>query len=218
MIEPAGLGDESAAHAWLAGARRSADAHVERALAALNRTIAAQRVAIADASVREVERSQALVVRIGYGDGERVAEGRWAEAVEVPPRGGRRVRRTAALRPQERLAALLGGRDAPLACEELTLRARTDLDHERSREAALELRVALEAALVELDSESGTADLAGRLDQLRATRGAVGAAANAALHGPLTAESQATVGEVLARLEAALRARSAAGVGDRRHT
>ena len=34
--------------------------------------------------------------------------------------------------PQERLAALLGGREVALACEELALRARGDLDHGRA--------------------------------------------------------------------------------------
>ena len=42
------------------------------------------------------------------------------------------------------------GRDAVLACEELTLRARGDLDRGRDREAALQLEAALSAALAEL--------------------------------------------------------------------
>ena len=54
------------------------------------------------------------------------------------------------LHPQARLAAVLGARERPLACEELALRARLDLDHGREREAALQLLVALDAALAEL--------------------------------------------------------------------
>ena len=118
----------------------------------------------------------------------------------------------AALRPQERLAALLGGRDEPLATELLTLRARADLDAGRTREAALQLRVALEAGLAELEhAGAATHDMAERLSELRERRGAVGEAANAALQGPLGAEAATAVEQTLSRLEAALRARSAAG-------
>jgi len=124
----------------------------------------------------------------------------------------RRARRVAALRPQERLAALLGGSDAPLACEELTLRARQDLGAGRVREAALQLRVSLEAALAELE-DRGNADMQQRIGELREQRGAVGAAANEALTGSLGADTAAEVEHALDRLEAALRARTAAGVG-----
>ncbi|HEV2812719.1 MAG TPA: hypothetical protein VGW10_05640, partial [Solirubrobacteraceae bacterium] len=112
--------------AWIA----SHDSVVPLELAVLNRVLHAHRIAAADPAVREVALEQALVVRVGYGAGEEVAEGRWTEAVEPGEKSGaalRRLRseRTAALRPQERLAALLGGRDAALACEDLALRART---------------------------------------------------------------------------------------------
>jgi len=93
-----------------------------------------------------VTRRSALVTRVGFGPGEQVADGRWTQALTVPlPRPGRH-----AAGAQERLAALLGGRDAALACEELTLRARSDVDAGREREAALQVRVALDAALAEL--------------------------------------------------------------------
>ena len=46
---------------------------------------------------------------------------------------------------------MLGGRERIDACETLLLRARADLDAGRDREAALQLRVGLEALLVELD-------------------------------------------------------------------
>ncbi len=171
----------------------------------------AHRLATADHRVREVSREQALVIRVGLGDGEQVAEGRWTNALELPiPKAGR-GRRIAALRPQERLAALLGGRDAALACEELTLRARADVDAGQLREAAFQLRVALEAALAELEPWSGRGDLGERLAALRDERSAVGAAANAALQGGLDDASIADVERVLGRLEAALRARTALG-------
>jgi hypothetical protein len=197
------------ARAWMAGADH--DDEAEAAVAVLNGMLRAHRLATADHHVREVSREQALVVRVGVGDGEQVAEGRWTNALELPiPKAGR-GRRAAALRPQERLAALLGGRDAALACEELTLRARADVDAGQLREAAFQLRVALEAALAELEPWSGRGDLGERLAALRDERGAVGAAANAALQGGLDDASIADVERVLGRLEAALRARTALG-------
>jgi hypothetical protein len=118
-----------------------------------------------------------------------------------------RTRGAAALRPQERLAALLGARDAPLAAEELALRARVDLEAGRRREAALQLRIALEAGLAEL--EPWRDSLGERLAELRDARGVVAAAANAALQGGIDDDTVADVERVLTRLEAALRARVA---------
>ena len=55
--------------------------------------------------------ARALVARIGYGTGEQVADGAWDAARELPP-ARRPAAAGAAARPTERLAALLGGRDA----------------------------------------------------------------------------------------------------------
>jgi hypothetical protein len=205
---------ESGAEAerWLRGADGEAEAG--DAFAVLARVLHAHRIATADPAVREPARDQALVVRIGLGEGEEVAEGRWREAVELPPPRRARSGRAAALRPQERLAALLAARDAALACEELTLRARADLDAGRHREAAFQLRVALEAALAELEPWSGRGDLAERLEALRAERAAVADAAAAALGGGLSDAQAADVERVVGRLEAALRARTAAGLAE----
>ena len=88
------------------------------------------RLATADPYLNPVERHQALVARIGYGRGDEVADGLWTDARELIVLD-RRLRRSKILHPQARLAALLGGRERPLACEELALRARLDLEHER---------------------------------------------------------------------------------------
>jgi hypothetical protein len=199
--------DAGAAARWL---RAAGDEEADAAVAVVNRVLHMYRAATADPHVREVRREQAVVVRIGFGEGEQVAEGRWRRALELPvPRSS--ARRSAALRPQERLAALLGGRDAALACEELVLRARQDVDAGRRREAALQLDAALTAALAELEPWAPRADLAARLAELRDLHGGVHAAARAALEGGVDDEADAAVRHALERLEAALRARTALG-------
>ena len=123
-----------------------------------------------------------------------------------------RSRRAAGLRPQERMAALLGGHARALACEELALRARQDLDAGQLREAALQLRAALAAALVELPADrDASADMPTRVTELQERAPAVATLAEAALTGPLPAGAAETLGAALQRLEAALRARIAAG-------
>ena len=196
------------AERWLA--RADPEAEVAAALAVLNGLLHLHRTATADAAVREVARGQALVARVGVGAGEQVAEGRWARALEVAPPAPRR--RSASLRPEERLSALLAGRDAPLACEELALRAHADLAGGRQREAALQLHVALQAALRELAPWAPRGDLSARLEELRTLQPSVDAAAAAALEGGLDDTAGAAVDHALARLEAALRARTAVGL------
>jgi hypothetical protein len=203
--------DRVAADAWLraAGDRATAEARIDHAVAVLNRVLHLHRVATADPHVREVDADLALVVRLGYGEGEQVAAGQWLQAIEAPLPA--RPRRDAALRPQERLAALLGARDAALACEELAMRARQDVDAGRRREAALQVEVALVAAIAELEPWAPRGDLAERLDELRVLRPSVQDAARAALQGGVDDDEDAAVRHALARLEAALRARTALG-------
>ena len=203
--------DRAAADAWVRAAdRETAAARIHETVAVLNRVLHLQRAATADPHVREVDADQALVARIGYGEGEQVAAGHWLRAIEAPlPRA--RPRREAALRPQERLAALLGARDAALACEELALRARQDVDAGRRREAALQLEVAIVAAIAELEPWAGRADLADRIEELRILRPSVQAAARSALEGGVDDDEDTAVRHALERLEAALRARTALG-------
>jgi hypothetical protein len=211
LVDAAALDGYEAAAAWLVAA--DLEALADDALVRLNRVLHAHRVAAADPYAREVARAQALVVRAGFGRGERVADGQWERARELPRPGPAALRpKAAALRPQERLAALLAGRDAALACEELTLRTRSDVDAGRWREAALGLRVAFEAALAELEPWREVRGLPERVAQLRTHGDAVGALADAALRGGLDDGQIELVGVVLQRIEAALRARTAGGV------
>ena len=194
------------AHAWLEAAVRDREATVGEALVLLNRTIHGHRLSASDPYVSEVSAAQALATRIGYGSGEQVADGDWHEARELPPERGKR---SLVLTPQQRLAALLSGRDVALACEELALRARLDLDQGRGREAALQLSLALDAALAELEGWRATEAVARRLDELHGHREAVDAAAAAALQGGLQPAQTEAVEAALKRLEATLRARVA---------
>jgi len=194
------------AQAWLAGAgeeRLNAD------LAVLNRALHAFRVVTADPYQNVVSLRQTLVVRVGYGAGEQVADGLWTEARELVF-SARRRRRATVLAPQARLAAVLNGRDRALACEELTLRARLDLDHGREREAALQVLIALDAALAELPGDAAAATLGERLAELRGQRDPITVAAQSALAGTLSPEEHACVAFTVGRIEAALRARAVA--------
>lgn len=202
---------EDEAGAWLKA--RSGDEGLRAADAALvwlNLSLRMHRAAAADPYVREVELEDALVIRVGYGIGDHVADGHWEAAHTLEPpkaRGSRRERRTAALRPQERLAALLSGREALLACEEMALRARLDLEQGRPREAALQTHLAIESALVELQAFRALRDLGDRIAELGGLRDDLAAAANAALQGGLDEATTATVAHGLSRIEAVLRAR-----------
>lgn len=210
VIDATPLGEPEAADAWLERATGDdADRVTGDALELLNRTVAGHRVASADPWVPDADPAHALICRVGYGTGEQVAEGDWEAALELPlpaPRAARSL----ILSPQERLAALLGGRDAALACEELALRARGDLDHGRPREATLQLAIALDTALAELGAWREQGDMAERLEELDDRRAAVAEAARAALGGGVDADRMADVRATLERLEAALRARQVA--------
>jgi hypothetical protein len=151
-----------------------------------------------------------VAVRIGFGTGEQTAEGQFTSAREVDvwaSGASKRRRRQEDLRPQERVAAVLGGREQIDACETLLLRARADLDAGRAREAALQLRVGLEALLVEL--KGGIADAGHDEDMatLEERRHEAGEAANAALGGELTSAQAHDVRELLEICERVLRRR-----------
>jgi hypothetical protein len=198
-------GPERAA-AWL---RAAGETELAGGLAVLNRALHAYRLATADPLVHGVRRADALVARLGYGGGEQVADGLWTDARELIDPGPRR-RRSRVPAAQARLAALLTGRLLAPACEELALRARLDLDEGREREAALQLRIALDAALAELPADPAATALAERLDELRSLHKGVVAAGQHALDGPPPPADRETVAFALGRLEAALRARAVA--------
>ncbi len=214
VIDPISLSAESQARAWLSDLDGERD--VLAATEVLNRALQMHRIAAADPYVHEVFPAQALVIRAGWGEGEQVADGRWLHAQELAwkPGGPRSARgrrgRASALRPQERLAALLGARSSTLVCEELTLRARLDLDHGRARHAAIELEQALALAASELRAEQRP-DLLIRIAELEQLAPAIATQAQLARSDKAVALDEEAIAHALARLEAALRARTASG-------
>jgi hypothetical protein len=102
--------DEGAARRWL---QRTGDdperrvAEARRAVELINRALEALREATEDPLIQDVGASQALAIRIGWGPGERLADGGWSEARQLPaPPTPRR----ASLDPQEYVARVLSER------------------------------------------------------------------------------------------------------------
>ncbi len=206
VITPDSLGDNAAATAWL-GAIRDEDEAIDAAIAAalelVNRAIHAHRAAVGDPGIPDVVAEAALAIRIGFGDGDALADGRYSSAVEVPA-SDRRRRRVEALRPTERVAGVLAGREQVAACELLLLRARADLDAGRTREAALQLRPAVEAMLAE--RATFMADGQDKdFEALTAGAPAVEGAASAALTSEPSAEHVEAASAALAIAERVLR-------------
>jgi hypothetical protein len=199
---------DSAAAAWLS---RAGEHDLATGIAVLNRALHSYRLASADPHVHGIGRRDALVARLGYGAGEEVADGLWTDARELIDATSGRGRSRRIPAAQGRLAALLTGRQHELATEELALRGRLDLDEGRSREAALQVMVALDAALAELAADPAAPALVDRLRELRGLRDGVAAAARAALGPePLGDPEREATQFALGRIEAALRARAAA--------
>jgi hypothetical protein len=234
IVDAVPLSAEGQARAWLE--QLDPEREALSAAGVLNRLLFAHRIAGAAPHVHEVSPAQALVLRAGFGEGEHVADGLWLDARELLLSHRRAGRRATVLRPQERLAALLSGREGALLCEELALRARVDLDGGRLALAAIELDRAYVATLAELPGEERP-DLKERIDELEGLRPDVERAAHAALPAvapagggtPIEARSsgttrggervgaprepgEQTIRHALERLEAALRARTAGGI------
>jgi hypothetical protein len=210
-FEPFESAEEAAA--WLAAATDSdeaLDAVVATGVALVNDALHAQAVAAANPHLHAVTPERAVAARIGWGSGEETAAGAFSEALEVDvaaPGGSKRRRRQEDLRPQERLAGILRGRERIAVCETLLLRARADLEANRRREAALQLRVGVEALLAELPAALDDDDHRRDIEALKGRQEGVRASAERALTTDLDAEAKAEVGETLEIAERVLRRR-----------
>jgi hypothetical protein len=196
--------DRRSADSWLnsvAGDSERRAAEVRGATRVLNRALHALRAAARDPLVQDVGATRALAVRIGYGTGEELADGRWAEARELASPRRRRLDEVGA---QTRVAAVLARREEVSPVETLLLRARLDLEAGREREAALELRPVVESLLAAPGPPPRGAG-PGR-EELRRLRAAVDEAAAAALGGELPAELVQAVREAVEAARALLEA------------
>jgi hypothetical protein len=207
------LADEAAAESWLEAVgedEETVDRLLKEGIDDLNRALHAQAIAGADSHPQAVTPARAVAVRIGFGSGEQLADGLFTEARRVDPGlrpGSRRRQRDEEMRPQQRVAAVLGGRERLDVCETLLLRARADLDADRNREAALQLRVGLEALLVELRGALSDPEHAEDMATIDGRRQEVGELANAALQGDLDPTQLQALQDIQALCERILRRR-----------
>jgi hypothetical protein len=209
--------DEQRGRAWL-DSTLADEAALDRvlgdAIGDLNRAVHAQAVASGDPHPQAMTAEWATAARIGYGSGEELAESRFTFALAIDPARGpasRRRARAQELRPQQRLAAVLGGHEQLDACETLLLRARADLDANRPREAALQFRIGLDALLIELDGALDNPDHANDMAKLNAHHESAVKLADSALEGDLSPEQLQALGELLTTAERVLRRRRVLG-------
>jgi hypothetical protein len=201
VVRGAALGDGEVAREWLAGCQdvTRADSEIAEALRLVNRALHAHRVSAGDPYVADLGRARARRVRLGFGSGDELVEGRWREALEVPKESAPKARRRM-LAPEDQLARILGGRRDTYPSEELLLRARLDIDQGRIREAALQARAAHGALSAELEGEAP-----GSLDAL----------AGVALERDLTPDEAGQLEDAVAAMERVVRRRRHADDADR---
>lgn len=146
------LADKRAAGRWVESTAGDAAARaglIREATRVVNLGLSAMRAEARDPLIQDVGATRALKVRIGYGEGEALAEGRFFDARDVPPP---RRGRLDDIDPLSRVAAVLAGRDEVHPAETLLERARLDLAQGRLREAELGIEAA-KAALAERPGE-----------------------------------------------------------------
>ncbi len=199
---------------WLAGLKGNTEglsSFIDEGVTMLNRAIHAQRAASMDPYLQEVTPQKASAVRVGFGSGLQVADGTWTQALRVPSEiGGRRSGWADSLRPQERVASVLGAKDQVSPFETLLLRARLDLDQSRPREAAMQLRAGVEALLSDVP-EGVSGDELRDLEALDELRDEIAAAADEAAAGSLSDISSVAIVDGLKLSERVLRRRRILG-------
>lgn len=165
------LGSESEAAAWAARLDQDdfTQGLLDEALDSIDRVLAAEAAATGRPFAQSPVLEQIVNSKIGYGDGDRLADGRFLDAFDIDARGGtagsRRERR-GRTRPIARIAAILSGKDEALACEFLIPRVRADFDAGRTYAAALAIETAVRATVVEMDMALDVPDHMSDLDHL----------------------------------------------------
>lgn len=174
LVKSAPFADEQAARAWLddvAGDDEMTAGLTAETCRTMNRALQAHRVSAPDAYVADLHPAAAVAVRFGYGSGEEVAEGRWSAAFELPEakRRGLRSALIDGVGAQERIAAVLGGRDAVRPEESLLLTAELAAAERRYAEAAIAAAAAAQtlASGASGGSTEGAAEAVAATSQLR---------------------------------------------------
>ncbi len=169
------LESEQEANSWLARLDEEdfTDELLAEALSTLDRARAAEAAASGRPFAEPTDLADVLKARVGYGDGDRLSEGRFLEAFEVDARGGvgiggRRRERLSRVAPIARIAAIIGEKGRADTCEFLVPRVRADLDAGRIMTAALGIEMAARATVAELDQALDEPDHVADLDQLEA--------------------------------------------------
>lgn len=142
---------------------------LDEAVATLDRVRAADAAASGVPVGAPTRLDQVLAGRIGYGEGDQVASGRFLDAVDVDARGdteNKRRERAARTGATARTAAILGGRDTAGACEVLIPRIRFDFDSGNQEAALAMIAPAIEATIAELEFALEDEDHERDLDQL----------------------------------------------------
>ena len=167
------LGGESEAREWLAGLEDDdfIQSLFDETFGSIDRALAAEAAASGRPYAAAPSLEQVLGAKIGFGDGDHVADGRYTDALEVDARGGTagpRRERLGRTRPLARIAAILGQKEQAAACEFLVPRVRADLDAGRVLAAGLAIETAARATVVEFDGVLDDPDHERDLDQLEA--------------------------------------------------
>jgi hypothetical protein len=165
------FGSEAEAAGWLDRVAEgdSTDELLAEMLFTLDRALAAEAAATGNAYAAPIRVDDLIGSKIGYGDGDRLSDGLYLEALEIDARGGtasprrERLNRT---RPLARIAAIIGETESAHACEFLIPRVRADLDGGRLMTAALTIEVAVRSTILELDTVLEDPDHAADLDRL----------------------------------------------------
>lgn len=151
-----------------------------------------------------------VAARVGLGEGEQVASGRFLTALEIDARGGTggiRRERAARTRPLARTAAILGGREKAAACEILLPRIRQDLKAGNDHAAALAIAPAVEATIAELEFAVEDQDHDQDLDHLERLLPELDGIAERSLAGESTDTDRERTEEALTVAERVIRRR-----------
>lgn len=201
---------ENLAERWMRKTVKEPEAFAEALADAsrlVNKALHAHSISTQNPYIPQLSPSEAVAARIGHGLGHELAEGNFSQATELPTAPPSRRRRQDQVAPQERVAAILGGRENANACETFVLRARLDFDAGRYREATLGLSVAVETMLIEMDGALTDPAHVSDLSLLSAQQGDLNQLSQTARIGPLDRAMIERTDDLIALCERVLRRR-----------